>query len=180
MSTVTPGSAKSAPPVGLATPPLLVLGLGNTLLADDGAGIRLLTMLAEDCSGCGAEFVDGGTQGLSLLGYFVDRPAVLVLDAVQLGAAPGTIHIFRGEDVDQLRARRAGTAHESSALQLFETARLLGFEYGEIAVVGIEPAHIRTGIGLAPLVEAALDEALIQARNLLNEMMETYVPRHSR
>jgi hydrogenase maturation protease len=180
MSTAMNGWANAAATTCVTTAPVLVLGLGNTLLADDGAGIRLMEMLAREYADSLAEFVDGGTQGLALIGYFLDRSAILVLDAVELGAAPGTIHVFRGSELEQLRARRAGTAHESSALELFETARLLGYECGEIAVVGIEPACLRTGMDLMPEVESALGAALTQSRTILDEMMETYVPGHSR
>ena len=75
-------------------PPILVLGLGNVLLQDDGVGPALLGLL-ETLHGKDdrVQFVDGGTQGLALLGYLSDRQAVLILDAVALGAEPGSVHV---------------------------------------------------------------------------------------
>lgn len=180
-SIVTTGLAEPDANRNLITPPVLVLGLGNLLLGDDGVGLRLLETLARESGGEGAvEFLDGGTQGLALIGYLADRDAVLVLDAMAWGRPPGTVHVLRGADLEGLRARRASTAHEGNALELFEAARMLGYEWAEVAAVGIEPRSIRTGVGLTPEVEAGLEEGLQQARNILGEMIKSYVSGNSR
>lgn len=156
----------------MADRPILVLGVGNLLLQDDGVGLRLLEMLeAETDSGIGSavDFVDGGTQGLSLLSQFANRESVLVLDAVCFGAEPGAVHVTRGAAIQKMRARRASTGHESNCLELIETARLLGYDPPHIAVVGVEPARVQTGIGLSAEVDAGLGGALAQAREILNE-----------
>jgi hydrogenase maturation protease len=117
------------------------------------------------------EFVDGGTQGLALLDYLSNRRAVLVLDAVGLGAEPGSVHVLRGPAIDGLRVQRATTAHEGNALELLAVARLLGDEAAEIVVIGVEPAHIATGIGLSPEVTASLPKAMERARAVLDSML---------
>lgn len=163
-----------------STAPVLVLGLGNLLLGDDGIGLRLVEKLAEEQDfGDTVEFVDGGTQGLALLGCLADRNAVLVLDAVGLGAKPGAVHVLRGAAMEQIRVRRASTAHEGNALELFLTARVLGLGWNEVAVVGVEPENVRTGIGLSPRIEQSFDAALAHARAVLKEMVEAYVPSNS-
>jgi len=177
-STTTTGSAS---PHAVATAPILVLGLGNQLLGDDGAGLRMLELLAEQFPANDAvELVDGGTQGLALTGYLADREAILVLDAMALGAAPGTVHVLWGEELWRIRTQRSSTAHEGNALELFATARMLGYQWAEVAAIGIEPRNIRTGIGLSGDVESALDEAVLKARMILDGMVKTYVPRDSR
>jgi hydrogenase maturation protease len=148
----------------------LVLGLGNLLLRDDGAGLRLLEELRRDPRCAYADFVDGGTQGIALLGTLAGCSAVILLDAVSLGAPPGTVHVLRGPMLEALPARRAGTAHEGNALELLAVARLLGEEPEEVIVIGIEPAEIRTGIGLSETVEYALPEALARVREILGEL----------
>lgn len=161
-------------------PRILALGLGNQLLTDDGAGLRLLSRLEQSGDFDGAvEFVDGGTQGLALLPYLAGRDAILVLDAMRLGAPAGSVHVVQGTQVRQFRARRASTAHESSAIELLETARLLGYECEDVAVVGVEPMTIRTGIGLTPEVERALPNASRQALKIL-EGMVAHVPCNTR
>jgi hydrogenase maturation protease len=148
-----------------------VLGLGNLLLGDDAVGLRLLEALSADPElASDTDFIDGGTQGLALLPYLDGRKAVLVLDAIGLGAGPGFVHTLRGEGIDGFRAHKASTAHEGNALELLATARLLGQEYGEVAIVGIEPANIKTGLGLSLEVEASLPAALKEARSVLQQL----------
>lgn len=149
----------------------LVLGLGNLLLGDDGVGLRLLAELERRRNwGPGIEFIDGGTQGLALLGYVSGRRALLLLDAVALGAPPGTVHLLGTAEVEALGAARAATAHEGSARELLATARLLGECPAEIVVVGIEPEQVRTGIGLSPVVEQAIQLAVERAATILERL----------
>ena len=144
---------------------VLVLGLGNLLLSDDGVGLRLLAELAGSAE---ADFVDGGTQGLALLPYLADRRAIVILDAVALGAPPGTVHVLEGNSLDSIRAR---TAHESNASELLAAARLLGDLPPTVVIVGIEPARVATGVGLSAEVEAAIPEAAARAREVLPDVV---------
>ncbi|MBI5085213.1 MAG: hydrogenase maturation protease [Acidobacteria bacterium] len=164
-------------------PPILVLGLGNQLLGDDGAGLRLLELLeagqgrAANVESLGGgtpavEFIDGGTQGLALLGTIENRQGLLILDAVGSGSA-GEVHSLDARDLAALRARRASTAHEGNALELLEAATLLGVAPARTVVVGITPAMLKTGIGLSPPVEAALPEALRQAGLALQSLISS-------
>jgi len=144
---------------------ILVLGLGNLLLSDDGLGLRLLKDLSSGSAA--AEFLDGGTQGLALLAHISNRRALIILDAVVLGAPAGTVHVLQG---DAISAHHAVTAHGSNALELLAAARLLGDLPPTVTIIGIEPACIRTGIGLSPEVEASIPEALSRARAVLESM----------
>jgi len=151
--------------------PTLVLGLGNLLLSDDGVGLRLLADLRREAGeNSQVEFVDGGTQGLALLGYVADRPRVVILDAINLGAPPGSVHVIGGPEIDQLGTRLGNTAHEGGALQILAMANLLGQAPGRVTIVGVEPALVRTGVGLSPAVESALPQALAEAKRILADM----------
>jgi hydrogenase maturation protease len=154
-------------PLATACPPILVLGVGNLLLQDDAAGLRMLQELSARKLGDDVELVDGGTLGLSLLGQVVGREVLVILDAVKLGSEPGTIHVLHGADLDRLRAQRSSTSHESNAVELLAYAQLLGYEPREVVVVGIEPESIRTGIGLNRSVVLALPAALAAARGAI-------------
>ena len=158
--------------------PVLVLAVGNLLLRDDGVGLRLLEMLkGEAAFGPEVDFIDGGTQGLALLPYLDDRRALLVLDAVALGATPGTVHVVRREQFERFGAHRAGSAHEGNARELLATARFLGGLTEDVAVTGVEPARVSTGIGLSPEVESALPAALDVAREVLEQLCGARAPR---
>jgi len=152
---------------------LLVLGLGNPLLGDDGAGLVLLSELQRACGEPGArvEFLDGGTQGLMLLDRVAGRRALLILDAVSLGAAAGAVHVLRDKEALGLDSHHARTVHEGNAAELLAAALLLGECPEQVFVVGIEPANLRSGIGLSEPVAAALPSALAAAREIISEVL---------
>ena len=151
-------------------PPVLALGVGNSLLSDDGAGLILLERLRAAASWPDwVEWVDGGTQGIALLGVLSGRRAVLILDAVQLGARAGSVHVLGMDQLRRFQGPAAATAHEGNALQLLATAEFTGDLPAWVRVVGIEPDSIRTGIGLTPAVADALPAALESARDALRE-----------
>ncbi len=151
---------------GSVEAPVLVLGIGNPLLGDDGAGLALLAGLAGVPEPM-VEYVDGGTQGLALLGYLAGRRAVVILDAVMNGAPPGSVHVLRGEEALRLATARSSTAHESNAGELLAAAALLGQLPEEVVVVGIEPERLQTGIGFSDAVLEGLGEAAAQAREVV-------------
>jgi hydrogenase maturation protease len=141
--------------------PVLVLAVGNVLLGDDGCGQRMLVELERmrrrraDL----VELIDGGTQGLALLGLLAGRHGLLVLDAVRLGATPGTIHRLRGDEVFAALAAPGLTAHEGNAGELLRAAALLDELPTQVVVVGIEPGRVATGSELSAAVDAAVPAA---------------------
>lgn len=163
MPTATPGSAK----------PILVLGLGNLLLMDDGFGPALVERLrcrVKDATAI--ELLDGGTMGLGLLGLLEGRRAVLLLDAFRSGAEPGTLAVY--EDFGwQGAGHEAGrSAHEGNAASLLAVAALLGEVPKRLCLIGIEPGQIATGVGFSAAVEARLEEAEEAALRLLDGLLE--------
>ena len=158
--------------------PVLVLGLGNLLLRDDAVGLRLLGELRRACAhDPRIEFVDGGTLGLALSALLAGRSALLVLDAMQRGASAGTVHGLDDVMRQQPRGNAGGRggAHQLNAGDLLLTASLLGDVPRRTVVVGIEPAVVRTGIGLSPEVLAAVPEATAVARIALGELLAAEV-----
>jgi hydrogenase maturation protease len=116
------------------------------------------------------EFVDGGTQGQALLAWLEGRRALLILDAVALGATPGTVHVLEGDRVGECMPGGQMTAHGGNAGDLLRVAALLGETPGALAIVGIEPAVVRTGEGLSEAVTAALPEAVERAAEILDRL----------
>lgn len=136
---------------------VLVLGLGNTLLGDDGVGIHVIRSLALDRrTPPWLRPLDGGTLGFRLLEQISRAEAVLIVDAAQLGAAAGTIHLFDRNEL-AFHVGRTGriSAHEAGLADLLTLARLEGFEPGHLALIGIQPQTVDWGEALSPLVAAA-------------------------
>ena len=92
---------------------ILVLGIGNTLLSDDGFGVHVINRFSEDDSLSPDILVrDGGTMGLSLLPEIEDSDGLIVVDAGELGAEPGELRIFMDDEMENHLSRCKGTVHE--------------------------------------------------------------------
>ena|ERR1039458_2060237 len=152
--------------------PFLVLGLGNTLLGDDGLGPALIEQLLEEKERWEdrIEFLDGGTQGLALLGHLSGREAIIIVDALATGAPPGTTTILNVSEVFQMGANRADTSHEGNAGELLAVAKVLDELPDRVFVVGVEPQNVATGYGLSEPVRRALPIAANRVTALLTEL----------
>ena len=162
------GSPK--PEVGAA--PILVLGVGNLLLGDDGVGPALIEELADTSRKWNGqvEFLDGGTQGLALLGHLSGRQALIIVDALRTGAPAGTIHRLTLNDLHEVTPGRGNSGHEGNAGELLAAAQLMDQLPDRLFVIGVEPETIATGIGLSAPVQEALAEASSQINCLLAEL----------
>lgn len=144
---------------------VLVIGVGNTLLQDDGIGVRVAEALragGED----GFEIVDGGTLGLSLLPAVEDAEAVIVVDASELDAPPGAMRIFFGEAIDRQLSGKQRTVHEVALADLFAAAALRGRCPARRALLAIQPACTEWGLEPTEAVAAAIPEASAAVRAL--------------
>lgn len=136
---------------------LLVLGLGNVLLTDDGVGPAAITLLRDRHQAPdGVLVLDGGTLGLSLLGYVEDAETLVLVDAVMADAAPGTLLRLEGRDVGPAVATRL-SPHQVGVADLLEGADWHG-RRPRLILLGIVPASIELGIGLSPAVADAVPE----------------------
>ena len=157
---------------------LLVLGIGNTLLADEGVGIVAMRELqARYGARADMEFLDGGTLSFTLAAPISECDALLVIDAAELDAAPGTVRSFEGAAMDRfLGANRKSSVHEVGLLDLMSISRLGGHWPERRALIGIQPALMDWGETLTPAVAAALPEVCETASKLIRSFMAS---RHS-
>ncbi len=134
----------------------LVLGLGNILLSDEGAGVKAVEELQDryDCSGA-VEFVDGGTIGLELLPYFEGRSHILIVDAVKTGREPGTI--VRIEDPPAYFSSKT-SPHQIGLADVMGIAVITDIIPKNITLFGIEPKQLSTGLELSPEVARNLGQ----------------------
>jgi len=143
----------------------VVLGLGNLIRSDDGIGLYALTQLEQDTRlPVDVSLVEGGTKGLELVPYICDASHLLVLDAVDVGAAPGTVSRIAGKELRSLPG--SASVHELALADVLNALRIMGQEPEEVVLLGVQPQNTELGTDLsAPaqqalptLVEAALNE----------------------
>jgi hydrogenase maturation protease len=133
----------------------VVIGVGNTILSDDGVGVHAARLLMRDSRvPPGIGILDGGTLGLELLAYVVDASRILLLDAVHSGAPPGTLTRLTGKEM--LDRKIAWSVHQVGVTDLLVALTLMSSRNPEIVLLGVEPASTDWGTSLSVAVEAAL------------------------
>lgn len=141
--------------------PILILGLGNILMRDEGVGVRIVEGMRGMDWPADVEVMEGGTTGLGLLDAICGRRRVIVLDAVQCEGRPGTVVQFR---VDPVQAGAAPSSpvslHEVGFVEVLHAARLLNAAPRDVVVLGVKPAAVEFGTELSPEVAAAVPKAI--------------------
>lgn len=139
---------------------ILILGLGNALMTDDAFGPRLIEALqARFHFPAAVAVLDGGTLGLDLLPRLEGIKKLLVVDAVEMGAAPGTVFRLQGEEVPRAFAGKL-SVHQMGLQDLLAVAELQGHLPAELVVWGVQPESIEMGLELTAPVAAAMEVAM--------------------
>lgn len=158
----------NATPCCAPTGRVAVLGIGNILLGDDGAGVVVAESLRDEMDARGIDVIDGGTLSHSLLPIIEDCEALVAIDAGELHAPPGTVKVFDGAAMDEyLLKRRSGTVHEVGLADLLDMARLRDALPGQRALVAIQPGCIGWGSELSPELGQGASAAREAVRGLL-------------
>ncbi|MBI5570789.1 MAG: HyaD/HybD family hydrogenase maturation endopeptidase [Desulfomonile tiedjei] len=138
---------------------IIVLGIGNTLLKDEGVGVRVVEELDRRYSlPENVRIVDGGTQGLWLMSTIQEADHLIVVDAVLGRGNPGTLYRLERDDLPKgLRAKQS--AHDSDLIESLNLCALLDVTPKTCVVLGVEPADIQPyGLELTPVVAAKVDD----------------------
>lgn len=150
--------------------PVLVLGLGNPVMADDGVGLAAMARLerAGDFSAA-VEFADGGTWGMRLLPLLQDHDRVLLLDAIDHGAEPGALIRLEQDAIPRGWGTGKLSPHQVDLQDILAAAMLSGRSPGHLVALGLQPGVIEMRVGLSPAVEAGLDAMVAAALDCLRE-----------
>jgi hydrogenase maturation protease len=136
--------------------PVLVLGLGNILIEDEGVGIAAIEYLQQHYRlPDDVELLDGGTSGMALLDDLRQRKKLIVVDAVRTGAPPGTLVILKGDEVPAF-FRSKVSPHQLALSDVLAALTLTGDKTSDICVMGVVPGSLETRIGLSHLVASQL------------------------
>jgi hydrogenase maturation protease len=153
-----------------AKTPVLVLGIGNLLWADEGFGIRCVDALHRRFEmSLGVELVDGGTQGIYLTNTVASAERVLVFDAIDYGEPPGTLKVVRDADVPRFHGVRKMSLHQTGFQEVLAAVELLGSPPRHVTLVGVQLADIDDFGGpltqaVSEKLQAALELGLAELR----------------
>lgn len=149
-------------------PGVLVACIGNSLVADDGAGPAVFERLAAEGTAPGMRLLALATSGLTLVEQVRGERLLVVVDAVQFGAPPGTVHVRRWDEIGA-SGRAAVSAHGIGLAEALAVCRRLYPERapGDCYLVGIEGACFnRLGEAMTPEVSGAIAEAASAVKRL--------------
>jgi hydrogenase maturation protease len=159
---------------------ILVAGIGNVFLGDDGFGVALAGRLARRELPPGVEVVDYGIRGMDLaLAMQEDYAAAVLLDAVPRGQTPGTLYLIEPDPPEE---PGVPDAHGMDPVSVLALARAMGATPPRTLVVGCEPATRMSAeddeivAALSEPVRAALDEAVRLVESLLEELITEEEP----
>ena len=149
----------------------LVLGIGNTLLTDEGIGVHATRYINDRYSDLpNTTYLDGGTLSFTLAGPIEEAENLIVIDAAQLNDDPGTVRTFVGDAMDDyLNGQTRRSVHEVGLQDLMSIVRLAGRLPKNRALIGVQPKSLDWGEAPSKELQAAIHDVCKQALHLIQE-----------
>ena len=148
---------------------VVVLGLGNLLMQDEGVGIHALRFLQENYQfDPNVELVDGGTSGLDLLPFFRPESRMIMLDAMVFDQPPGSIGRVENEDI-LARLNTKTSVHHLGLSDLLAMARLTEVTPKEIVLFGVQPESLELEVELTETVQESIPNLIQYVVEQLDE-----------
>lgn len=172
-------------PLPTAPRRVVILGIGNTILSDEGVGVHAAAALARHHAlPEGVQVIDGGTAGMEMLDALADVDVLLVLDAVTSKQASGGVLCLTGPEVPVF-FRSKLSPHQVSICDVLASLEFAGHAPRDLVLIGVEPQNLELGLELTPSVAArvpdmvAMAVAQLAARGVRLDRRETpAVPEH--
>jgi hydrogenase maturation protease len=139
---------------------ILLIGLGNILLKDDGVGVYVIRAVKEKyCFTPGVEMVDGGAMSLDLLPLFEERGKILIVDATDFGREPGHIEEIAGDDIPLVLQSKL-SVHHIGLFDLLLAARLMEIKPSKICLIGIQPQSVAVGLEMTEQIRDKIEDLI--------------------
>ena len=152
---------------------ILVLGIGNTLLSDEGIGIHVIDyMRREHPAPQGVTYLDGGTLSFTLAAEIEDADNLIVVDAARVGGKPGNVACMTGSRMDHFLGTAKRSVHEVGLLDLLDIARLTETLPTNRALVGIQPGIVDWGGQPTSEVSSAIPLAARHINDLITSWQQ--------
>jgi hydrogenase maturation protease len=156
---------------------VVVVGVGNELMRDDGVGVHVVRHLCQQGRDERVEFIEAGTALAEALDLVPRGADVLVVDAARGGEEPGSVYRLGLNDVG---TERGVSLHETSLPEAFALAKLAGTRFGTVVILGVEPGRVEVGTELSPPLREKLPAILDAVRKEVATLLSTNTPRGDR
>ena len=140
---------------------MLIAGVGNIFLGDDGFGVEVIKRLTLESMPEWVRVADFGIKGIHLAFELLDKKyeAIILIDAAPRGGEPGTVYLIE-PDLSEISENSSHDAHAMDPESVLDAVRSLGEIPGKVYIVGCEPACTEEGMGLSQQVSRAVEEAV--------------------
>ena len=136
---------------------IVVLGLGNILLKDEGVGVCVAEEIAKRSLPENVEVIDGGTASLDILTSMKEVDKLIIIDALRGGEKPGTVYRLHPEDLLTPSDTHV-SLHQMHVLEGLSAAEKMGNAPQETVIIGVEPEEIDWGVGVTSTVKRKIPE----------------------
>ena len=151
---------------------IVVIGIGNLLLMDEGIGVHTINELEKHDLPESIEIYDGGTGGFKLIDLMQGAARVIFIDAVDTGKAPGSVTIFRAEEVHSIYNKKKYSLHDTDLMEIIKMAEMLG-NPPMIEIVGIQPKIINYGTTLSNELAGSMSNIMNTVLRRIEEVCST-------
>ena len=151
---------------------IVIIGIGNVLLMDEGIGVHTINELEKYDLPRNVEIYDGGTGGFKLIDLMHGASMVIFIDAVETGKVPGTVTIFKSEDVHSVYHKKKYSLHDTDLLEVIKMTEVLD-NRSEIEIVGIQPKTINYGTTLSQELTDSMPNIINTVLRRIEEVCST-------
>jgi hydrogenase maturation protease len=168
---------------------VIVIGLGNTLMSDEGVGVRVVHRLLDLSAEASAkadfagrfpsvDFAEAGTGGMSILHLIRGKDKAIFIDCAKMGEEPGVIRKFTPQEIKSTKVLSHQSLHEFDLIKIINMADKLGQCPAEIIIFGIEPQSVKPGCELSKILADRINEYATAVRKELSKI--TSSPRNNK
>ena len=148
---------------------IIVLGIGNTLISDDGVGVHIVNKLKQEYTfPDNVTLIDGGTKGLDLLPFIEGSDRLLIIDAANFKKEPGTIDTVIGDKIPAFLSQKL-SVHQIGLPDMLFAAKLMDISPKEMCLIGIQPKSMETSTEMSEEIKAKFDDLYTK---VLDKLME--------
>ena len=148
---------------------IIVLGIGNTLISDDGVGVHIVNKLNDEYTfPDNVTLIDGGTKGLDLLPFIEGSDRLLIIDAANFKKEPGTIDTVVGDKIPAFLTQKL-SVHQIGIPDMLFAAKLMDISPKEMCLIGIQPKSMETSTEMSQEIKARFDDLYTKVLDKLKE-----------
>jgi len=148
---------------------IVVIGIGNELMRDEGVGMVVARNLKTAPLPAGVRVVEAAVGGLDLLFEMEAAAYAIIVDAADMRLAPGAVRFFSPDDLETSGLTGFASLHQIGLLDVLELGKLTGLT-AEVLIVGIQPQEVAPGLGLTGAARQAAEEAAELVRSVLRDL----------